>query len=242
MAVQTQYVGNWRGDLEASLTNNTSAQTTTVTLLARIGRRASGTLNTYTYGCQFGTSSGGSQLGSVSGSLDRDGWTSANQVRQFGSKQITTVTRTRSTQTLTYYGRFRAVNVSDWYNTPALTVTIPAKDHYTVSYNANGGSGAPASQTKWYGESLTLQSGKPTRSGYMFMGWNTASDGSGTTYQPSATYTGNAAVTLYAMWKNVVSVKVGGTWKTGEPKVKVNGTWKNADGVWVKVGGTWKST
>ena len=37
---------------------------------------------------------------------------------------------------------------------------------YTISYNANGGSGAPASQTKTYGTTLTLSSTKPTRSGY----------------------------------------------------------------------------
>ena len=49
---------------------------------------------------------------------------------------------------------------------------------YTVSYNANGGSGAPASQTKTYGTTLTLSSPKPTRSGYTFSGWMTANGGS----------------------------------------------------------------
>lgn len=34
---------------------------------------------------------------------------------------------------------------------------------YTVSYNANGGSGAPASQTKTYGQTLTLSTTKPTK-------------------------------------------------------------------------------
>lgn len=241
MAVYTEYVGNWRGDLESSLTHPNGEQTT-VTLLARIGRKNSGTLNTYTYACQFGSSSGGSQYGSVQGSLNKDGWTSENQVRQFGSKEITTVIRTHSTQTITYYGRFQAVSVSGWYNTPALTVTIPEKDNYAILYDANGGIGEPEPQTKWYDEDLTLQSGVPTRSGFMFVGWNTMADGTGTDYQPSETYTGNTAITLYAIWKNVVSVKVSGSWKTGEPKVKVNGSWKPADGVWVKVNGTWKST
>ena len=37
------------------------------------------------------------------------------------------------------------------------------KKSYTVSYNANGGSGAPSSQTKIYGESLTLSTTKPTK-------------------------------------------------------------------------------
>lgn len=71
---------------------------------------------------------------------------------------------------------------------------------YTVSYNANGGSGAPSSQTKTYGVTLTLSSTKPTRTGYTFSGWNTNSSGTGTNYSAGGSYTANAAVTLYAKW------------------------------------------
>lgn len=71
---------------------------------------------------------------------------------------------------------------------------------YTISYNANGGSGAPSSQTKDGGIDLTLSSTVPTRSGYAFAGWNTKADGSGTTYASGATFTGNANTTLYAQW------------------------------------------
>ena len=80
------------------------------------------------------------------------------------------------------------------------TASITAKDHYTVSYNANGGSGAPSSQTKWYGTTLTLSSTKPTRGGYAFTKWNTKSDGSGTSYSSGGSYTANAGATLYAQW------------------------------------------
>ena len=85
---------------------------------------------------------------------------------------------------------------------------------YQVSYNANGGSGAPSAQTKTYGVALTLSSTKPTRTGYTFLSWNTASDGSGTSYASGGSYTANAAATLYAQWKknNIpVYVNVGGT-------------------------------
>lgn len=71
---------------------------------------------------------------------------------------------------------------------------------YTVSFNANGGSGAPANQTKNYGETLTLSDTVPTRSGYDFVEWNTASDGSGSSYMPGDSYISNAALTLYAIW------------------------------------------
>lgn len=46
-------------------------------------------------------------------------------------------------------------------DTASITYT---KNSYTVKYDANGGSGAPSSQTKIYGETLTLSSTKPTKS------------------------------------------------------------------------------
>jgi len=73
-------------------------------------------------------------------------------------------------------------------------------DTYTVAFNANGGSGAPASQTKTYNQSLTLSSTAPTRTGYTFAGWNTAANGTGTDYSAGGSYTQNEAVTLYAKW------------------------------------------
>lgn len=71
---------------------------------------------------------------------------------------------------------------------------------YKVTYNANGGSSAPAAQTKTYGTALTLSSAKPTRTGYTFKGWNTEANGSGTNYASGASYTVNGAITLYAVW------------------------------------------
>ena len=79
---------------------------------------------------------------------------------------------------------------------------------YTVTYDANGGSGAPAKQTKTTGQTITLSSSKPTRSGYVFMGWATKSNGS-VVYKAGASYSADANVTLYAVWtKNPI------TWKT----------------------------
>lgn len=78
---------------------------------------------------------------------------------------------------------------------------------YTVSYNANGGSGAPASQTKTYGVNLTLSSTVPTRAGYAFKGWATSSTGA-VAYQAGGTYSANSAVTLYAVWELLGNVKI----------------------------------
>jgi uncharacterized repeat protein (TIGR02543 family) len=80
------------------------------------------------------------------------------------------------------------------------TSNIP-KTTYTVSYNANGGSGAPGNQTKTHGVSLTLSSTKPTRSGYTFVGWATSASATSASYMPGASYTNDANLTLYAVWK-----------------------------------------
>ena len=72
---------------------------------------------------------------------------------------------------------------------------------YTVSYNANGGTGAPANQTKTYNVTLKLSSIKPTRTGYDFVSWNEKADGTGTAHGAGTNYTTNKAITLYAIWK-----------------------------------------
>lgn len=74
------------------------------------------------------------------------------------------------------------------------------KTTYTVSYNANGGSGAPGSQTKWHGETLTLSRTRPSRTGYNFSRWNTNTSNTGTAYNPGGSYTANSGATLYAIW------------------------------------------
>ncbi|MBR3158457.1 MAG: InlB B-repeat-containing protein [Atopobiaceae bacterium] len=85
------------------------------------------------------------------------------------------------------------------------SITIPARTSYSVTFNANGGSGAPSAQTKWYAESLTLSSTKPTFSGYAFKRWNTNTSDTGTAYSSGGSYTGNAALTLYAIWNRTVT-------------------------------------
>lgn len=86
---------------------------------------------------------------------------------------------------------------------------------YTIKYNANGGSGAPATQTKNEGVSITLSSTVPTRDGYRFLGWSRSSTATTATYQPGATYSDNASITLYAVWRkdnydiSVSNLKVG---------------------------------
>lgn len=75
---------------------------------------------------------------------------------------------------------------------------------YTITYNSNSATSGtvPANQTKNQDVTLTLatNSGNLARTGYTFAGWNTQADGLGTSYAEGASYTANAALTLYAMW------------------------------------------
>lgn len=75
------------------------------------------------------------------------------------------------------------------------------RNKYTVSFNANGGSGSvPASQTQYYNYDVTIGTEKPTRSGYTFKGWSKSSSASTASYQPGGTYTMGLNQTLYAVW------------------------------------------
>lgn len=97
------------------------------------------------------------------------------------------------------------------------SISVPAKTSYKITYNANGGSGAPGQQTKWAGTNITLSSTKPTRTGYSFQGWATSSGGS-VAYAAGATYSANASVTLYAVWKaNTYAVKYNANGGSGAP-------------------------
>ena len=102
-----------------------------------------------------------------------------------------------------------------------VTLYAQWKQVFTITYNANSGSGAPSDQSKVQGDTITLSTNKPTKTGNTFTGWNTSSDGSGTSYAVGATYSADSSITLYAQWKpNVVTIKFninGGTLKSSSP-------------------------
>ena len=102
-----------------------------------------------------------------------------------------------NSSTGTYYNGWHTVGAKDL----TWSLTIPKLDSYTVSYDANGGSNAPSSQTKWYGTTLSLSSQKPVRANYNFLGWSTSSTATSAEYLAGGSYTSNSGATLYAVWK-----------------------------------------
>lgn len=95
---------------------------------------------------------------------------------------------------------------SGGYLTYIDAVKIRPKKH-TVHYDANGGTGAPADQTKKEGITLTLRSGKPTRVGWTFKYWVASIGGH---YSPGGSYTHDqdgGVVTMKAHWKDETAPK-----------------------------------
>lgn len=103
--------------------------------------------------------------------------------------------------------------------TLTLSFTVPALNTYTLSYNANGGSGAPASQTLYYNTAGTVRSATPTRSGYAFQRWASTSAGGTPTYNPNSSITITSNKTLYAVWQATYTI----------PKVKTITAYRVAD-------------
>jgi uncharacterized repeat protein (TIGR02543 family) len=88
---------------------------------------------------------------------------------------------------------------------------IPAGGPYTLTYDPNGGSGtAPASPTSYSAGSPANILGNTgyTNGSLIFNGWNTATDGSGTSYPAGSKITMTSNTTLYAQWGSSPAVTV----------------------------------
>jgi uncharacterized repeat protein (TIGR02543 family) len=90
--------------------------------------------------------------------------------------------------------------------TPLESVTLYAiwsGNSNTVTFNANDGSGTPATSTQSItsGSATALNANAFTRTGYVFNGWNTNADGtSGTGYSNQQSVTLTGGLTLFAKW------------------------------------------
>lgn len=153
------------------------------------------------------TSSGGSATTSVGSKsisttvASGDGWSTSNQVKLYE----TTKTYTRGSANANKYIYAKLSNVDRVGGEMSVSTyfTVLKKASYNISYDANGGSGAPSSQTALYGSSLKLSTTKPTREGFTFLGWATNSQATTATHSPGNSYTFTAATTLYAVWERI---------------------------------------
>jgi hypothetical protein len=125
----------------------------------------------------------------------------------------------------TYY---IAVRFYDNLNETGSFMANIIRDRYTITFDANGGSGAPSAQTKTAGTDLTLSTTKPTLSGYTFLDWSTSSSATASQYVSGDKYTAEADVTFYAVWTNKTTYTVTYNANSGSnapaAQLKVQGT------------------
>ncbi|MFM9136269.1 MAG: InlB B-repeat-containing protein [bacterium] len=93
----------------------------------------------------------------------------------------------------------------------------------TVTFDANGGTGSMASQSS--AAPAALEKNAFERTDYAFVDWNTAADGSGTSYANEATYSFAADVTLFAQWREAKEPEPEPVppLEPGESEVKIDG-------------------
>ena len=117
------------------------------------------------------------------------------------------------------------INTSKSISSSATYYPILKANIYTITYNANGGSGGPSSQSYKYAPNgnIYLSSDKPSKTGYTFMGWSESSSATSASYSPGQWWgTHNANnYTLYAVWKKTVTVcgESDHVWKTRGIKI-----------------------
>jgi len=123
-----------------------------------------------------------------------------------GSTPTASSTKYTGAFNLTSSKTVKAIAVCNGYANSSVTSTaITVTKTYIVKYDANGGSGAPAAQTKYSDNDLTLSNITPTKDGNKFLGWHTSALDTGLkiiSYNPGDVYNKNADLTLYAVWEN----------------------------------------
>ena len=249
-------VGNWhvRGHSKITAQDNGSATIKTTSSIESFGGYWYSGLNIHAGACVNGQWAGVDKTGVNVGT---------NSTVQLVSKTLK-VSKTRNWQSIDCIADVRVNGFAAGFSQVHVAVDVPPKPSHTVSYNANGGSGAPRSATKWYGEDFYISNQKPTRANHVFQYWATASNGSGTRYNPGQRYLLDANVTLYAVWKLATKpptiqsftaqrVDEAGDMSESGTRVKLYVTWKcdtSGDSantvqsvtVAVQDGGTWKET
>lgn len=93
-------------------------------------------------------------------------------------------------------------NIATWRYEDNSNLQFKLLRAYTVSFNANGGSGAPGAKYKAQGYNLILPSTIPARNGYSFQGWATSSGALYAQYLPDTVFNQDGDITLYAVWKS----------------------------------------
>lgn len=121
------------------------------------------------------------------------------------------------------------------YSNSEISMNI-TKPNYKVKFDSNGGSGTMNDMSFTYGTAQNLTANTFTRTCFYFNGWNTESDGTGTSYSNqeevnNLTTTNNEEITLYAQWgTNCIFFQVPPDWSGNNVSIylfnsSTNNTW-----------------
>ena len=147
-----------------------------------------------------------------------EGWNASNQTKIWD--QTYSYDNLNGNRDLNIYAKYNGIDMFPDGTMYASTSLI------IVSYNANGGSGAPVNQLKYYGKTLTLSSIIPTRTGYIFKGWSASQTATSASWSAGGSYTKNDPIILYAVWEAVtytVSYNANGGFGAPESQIKTHG-------------------
>lgn len=196
------------------------------------GTAGTGDWYRYVYDVHAGSSGDFSTLGFVAIRAN-NGDNNAAVTWYVCATQVTDITNNYATYT------FDANGTAEYFYAPVA---------YNIAYDANGGSNAPSTQVKTYGQNLVLSSQIPTYDGYDFVGWAQAGEdtiySSGQTLSSDLSRYSGATITFYAVWvqdQARLSVNKNSTWSQGKGYFKKNNEWKKIKTIYTKVNGEWKA-
>lgn len=196
----TQYQG--RIGLYVTSSNKDTQTTVTVQIWywSQYSCQDSSNMFYFDWGASASSSIGSKDINTTS----NNGWNTANQVL-IGTYSKTYNRGTSSSQG-TCSARFTGIEYGGGNSyTASVNFTIPARDRYSISYNANGGTGAPSTQYYYYGNNTTLSKTIPKRTGYIFLGWSLSNTATSPSYSAGQAWggTNKGNYTLYAVWERI---------------------------------------
>lgn len=138
-----------------------------------------------------------------------EGWTLSYKLNTGSYTEITngttTVNAVKGDVIVVKYSKQNETDVEKSVNIDDLKLS------YTLKYNANGGTNAPADQVKYSNNQFTITASEPTKEGSAFNGWYLNTGGTGTKYNSGDSITVNNTeqeITLYASWGDLTAAMI----------------------------------
>lgn len=216
--------GTWNGSSSAQNFNQAPTSTKTIANPTKTGYTFTGwslsgggsfSGTTYTFGESNGTLTAQWSAASYTVSLTAGDYiasVSGGGSKEYGSSVTVTAALGSATgYTYVFDGWYDgntkvSSSLSYTFTMPASAVSLTAVgtrsiNSYTLSFDANGGEGAPEAITRTYGVTITLPATVPTMTGYHFLGWSTNNSATTPDYLPESSYTITENSILYAVWE-----------------------------------------